>query len=135
MSCFPTAAYLAWWAGMCPGHDESAGKRNSGKTRKGNPWLRATLVEAAHAAARTRRSHLNVQYHRIAARRGRKRAAVAVGHTTLVAIYHMLQRKTGPLARLLRPQEPAGPGVPPGPANRSSGLQGSGGAGCLAAHT
>lgn len=93
MSPFPSAAHLASWSGMCPGNHESAGKHTGGKTRKGNPWLRATLVEAAHAAARTRGTYLNAQFHRIAACRGRKRAAVAVGHTILIAIYHMLEEK------------------------------------------
>jgi transposase len=88
---FPTAAHLASWAGLCPGQHESAGKRHSGKTRKGNRWLRAALVGAAQAASRTRDSYLAAQYRRLAARRGRKRAAVAVGHTILVTAYHLLQ--------------------------------------------
>ena len=91
MNRFPNAAHLASWAGLCPGNNESAGKRKSGKTRKGNPWLRETLVEAARAAARTKGTYLNAQYHRIAARRGTKRAAVAVAHTILVSAYHMLK--------------------------------------------
>ena len=73
------ARHLASWAGMCPGNHESAGKRRSGKTRKGSPWLRALLVQAAHAAARTKGTYLAAQYRRLAARRGKKRAAVAVG--------------------------------------------------------
>jgi len=90
MSRFPTAAHLASWAGMCPGNDESAGKRRSGKTRKGSPWLRSTLIEAARAAGRTKGTYLAAQYHRLAARRGTKRAAVAVGHTILVIVYRLL---------------------------------------------
>ncbi|MBX6353496.1 MAG: IS110 family transposase [Thermoflavifilum sp.] len=90
MSRFPTAKHLASWAGMCPGNDESAGKRRSGKTRKGDRWLREALVEAARSAARTRNTYLSAKYHRIAARRGSKKAAVAVGHYMLVVIYHML---------------------------------------------
>ena len=90
MTRFPSDAHLASWARMCPGTDESAGKRKSGATGAGNPWLRAALVEAAHAAARTKSTYLGAQYRRIAARRGAKRAAVAVGHSILVALYHML---------------------------------------------
>jgi transposase len=94
MSRFPTAAHLASWARLCPGNNESAGKRRTGKTGKGNVWLRAALVEAARAAARSKGTYLGAQYHRIAARRGAKRAAVAVAHTILVAIYHMIKRGT-----------------------------------------
>jgi transposase len=94
MTRFPSAAHLASWAGMCPGNDESAGKRRSGKTRKGNPWLRALLVQAAHAAARHKDTYLAALYGRLAARRGKKKAAVAVGHTILVIVYHMLRRGT-----------------------------------------
>jgi transposase len=94
MTRFPSAAHLASWAGMCPGNDESAGKRRSGKTRKGNPWLRALLVQAAHAAARRQNTYLAALYGRLAARRGKKKAAVAVGHTILVIVYHMLRRGT-----------------------------------------
>jgi transposase len=90
MSRFPTPAHLASWAGMCPGNDESAGKRRSGKTRKGSPWLRATLIEAARAAGRSKGTYLAAQYHRLAARRGTKRAAVAVGHTILLIVYRLL---------------------------------------------
>jgi transposase len=94
MGRFPSARHLASWAGMCPGNQESAGKRQSGKTRKGSPWLRALLVQAAHAAARTKGSYLAAQYRRLAARRGKSRAAVAVGHTILVIAFHLLQRGT-----------------------------------------
>ncbi len=94
MARFPTAAHLASWAGMCPGNDESGGKRRGGKTRKGSPWLRALLVQAAHAAARTRGTYLAAQYRRLTARRGKAKAAVAVGHTILVIIYHLLRRGT-----------------------------------------
>jgi len=93
MSIFPTAGHLASWAGLCPGHNESAGKRKSGRTRKGNPWLRGALVEAAQTAGRTK-TYLGQQYHRIAARRGKRRAAIAVAHTILVAVYHILARGT-----------------------------------------
>jgi transposase len=94
MGRFPTARHLASWAGMCPGNHESAGKRHGGKTRKGSPWLRTLLVQAAHAAARTKGTYLAAQYRRLAARRGKSRAAVAVGHTILVIAFHLLQRGT-----------------------------------------
>lgn len=91
---FPTAGHLASWAGMCPGNHESAGKRLSGKTRKGNRALRAALVEAAHAAGHTKQTYLGAQFRRLAARRGKKRAAVAVGHSILVIAYHILTEGT-----------------------------------------
>jgi len=91
MSRFPSADHLASWAGMCPGNDESAGKRRSGKTRKGNPWLRSALIEAAHAAARSKGTYLAAQYRRLAARRGAKKGAVAVGHSILISAYHLLR--------------------------------------------
>jgi transposase len=91
VSRFPTAGHLASWAGMCPGNNESGGKRRSGTTTKGNPWLRAALVEAAKAAGRTKETYLSAQYRRLATRRGKKRAAVAVGHTILVIAYHLLK--------------------------------------------
>jgi transposase len=90
MSRFPSARHLASWAGMCPGNYESGGKRLSGKTRKGSPWLRKLLVEAAHAAAHTKKTYVSAQYRRIASRRGAKIAMIAVGHSLLVMIYHML---------------------------------------------
>ena len=93
MSRFATSGHLASWAGMCPGNDESAGKRRSGKTCKGSKWLRSALTEAAHAAARTKGSYLSAHYTRIRGRRGSKKAAVAVGHSILVICYHLLKRK------------------------------------------
>ncbi len=93
MSRFASASHLASWAGMCPGNHESAGKRLSGRTRKGSPWLRKLLVEAAHAAAHTKNTYLSAQYHRLAARRGKKKAMVALGHTILVIIYHVLHQQ------------------------------------------
>jgi len=99
MSRFPTAGHLASWAGICPGNNESAGKRRSGKTRKGSPWLRAALVEAGHAAGRAKGTDLAALYHRVAARRGRKRAAVAVGHAILRLAYQLLATGTPYRAR------------------------------------
>lgn len=90
MQRFPTAAHLASWAGMAPGNNESAGKRRSGKTRKGSPWLRELLVEAAHAAGHTKDTYLGAQYRRLVGRKGRKRAAIAVGHSILIIAYHLL---------------------------------------------
>jgi transposase len=94
MTRFPTAGHLASWAGMCPGNNESAGKRRSGKTRKGSPWLRAALTEAAQAAGRKRDSYLAAQYRRLMTRRGKKKAVVAVGHTILEIVHHLLARGT-----------------------------------------
>jgi transposase len=94
MTRFPTAANLASWAKRCPSNRERAGKRFSGRTGNGNAWLRQTLTEAAWGASHTKRSYLRAQYHRIAARRGGKRAAIATAHSTLVIIYHLLKRGT-----------------------------------------
>jgi transposase len=87
---FPTAAHLASWAGLCPGNRQSAGKQLSGRTRKGNTWLHATLVETALAAIRTK-TYLTACYRRIAARRGHHRAVVAIAHAILVIVYHLLR--------------------------------------------
>lgn len=91
MSVFPTPKHLASWAKVCPGNDQSAGKRRSGKTGKGNKWLRATLTEAANAAARTKNTYLSAQYQRLRGRRGHSKAITAVGHSILTAAWHMLQ--------------------------------------------
>jgi transposase len=90
MSVFPTAKHLASWAGQCPGNDRSAGKRRSGRTRKGSRWLGIGLTEAALAATRTKNTYLAAQYQRLRPRRGHKRALGAVKHSMLVAIWHML---------------------------------------------
>ena len=79
---------------MCPGNNESAGKRKSGKTRKGSVWLRRALTEAAHGAARTKDKYYQTLYRRIATKRGKKRAAIAVGHSLLVTGYYMITRQT-----------------------------------------
>jgi transposase len=94
MSRFPTADHLSKWAGMAPGNDESAGKRRSGRTSTGNKWLRSALVQAAWAASRKKDCYLAAQYKRLAKRRGRKRALVAVGHTILVIAWHVLDGRT-----------------------------------------
>ena len=91
MRRFPTAAHAASWTGICPGNNESAGKRKSGRPRKGNRWLRATLVECARGAVRARHGYLAAQYHRIARRRGDKTAITAVGHSILVIAWHLLR--------------------------------------------
>jgi transposase len=86
---FPSAGHLASWAGLCPGQDESAGKRRSGKTRKGNRWIRTALVQAAQAATRTK-TYLAAQFRRLCTRLGRKKAVVAVAHSILTIVYHLL---------------------------------------------
>lgn len=91
MSRFPTDAHLASWAGMCPGDHESAKKRKSGKTRKGNKLLRTTLITCAHSAVNNKNSFFHAQYKRVSARRGSKRAYVAVAHSMLIAVYHILK--------------------------------------------
>jgi transposase len=93
MAQFPSQKHISSWAGVCPGNDESAGKRRSGKTPKANRWLRRSLGEASWAVSHTKDTYLGAQFHRIAARRGRKRAAVAVSHTILVVIYNMLRNR------------------------------------------
>jgi transposase len=92
MSRFPSSGNLASWAAICPGNNESAGKRFSGKTRKGSKWLRTALVESAEAAARTKGTYLAAQYARIKGRHGHNKAIVAVAHSILVIAYHILQR-------------------------------------------
>ncbi len=93
MSRFPSAAHLSSWARICPGNNESAGKRLSGRTGHANSWLRTALVEAAWSASRTKDTYLSAQYHRIAPRRGKKKAIIAVGHTILVAMYFIIRDK------------------------------------------
>ena len=93
MSRFPTSSHLAKWARLCPGNHESAGKRLSGQTGRSNPWLRTSLVQAANAAVRCRNSYLRVVYRRLAGRRGRKKALIAVAHRILIALYHMFSKR------------------------------------------
>jgi len=93
MSRFPSDAHLASWSGMCPGNNESAGKRKTGKTTKGSSYLRAALVQAAWAASHTKQTYLSAQYHRLVRRLGKKKALVAVGHSILVIVYHVLHNQ------------------------------------------
>jgi len=94
MHRFPSAAHLISWTGICPRNDESAGKRRSNRLRKGAPWLKTMLVQCAWAAVRTKDSYLQAQFYRIKARRGPKKAIVAVAASILTAIYHMLKDGT-----------------------------------------
>ena len=91
MSRFPTDAHISSWAGLCPGNNESAGKRKSGKTRKGNALLRTTLITCAHSAVKNKKSYFYAQFMRISAHRGKKRAYVAIAHSMLIAIYHIIK--------------------------------------------
>ena len=93
MSRFPSAAHLAAWAGVAPGNNESAGKRRSGQTTKGNHALGVALNHAANAASHTKDTYLAAQYHRLATRRGKKKAIVALEHSILIMAYHIIQRK------------------------------------------
>jgi transposase len=91
MGRFPSARHLCSWAAVCPGNHESGGKRRSGRTRKGNRWLRAALLQAAWAAVRVKGAYFGAQFRRIARRRGEKKAAVAVAHSLLTVVYHVLK--------------------------------------------
>jgi transposase len=93
MGQFPTSGHLASWAGMCPGNNESAGKRKSGKTMKGDRYLKAALVQAAWAASHTKNTYLSAQYRRLVGRIGKKRALIAVGHSILVTTYYVLSTR------------------------------------------
>lgn len=91
MSRFPSAAHLASWAGLCPGNNESAGKRKSGKTNKGNKTLKSILIQCAKSAKKNKNSFFHAQYQRLVVRRGANRATVAIAHSMIIAIYHMLK--------------------------------------------
>ncbi len=91
MERFPTDAHISSWAGLCPGDNESAKKRRTGKTRKGNHLLRTTLIVCAHSAVKVKNSYFRAQFQRISAHRGSKKAYVAVAHSMLIAIYHILK--------------------------------------------
>ncbi len=92
MGRFGTAARLAAWRGVAPGNDESAGQQRSGKTRKGHRALRTGLTPLAHAAALTKGTYVSALYHRLAARRGKKRAIMAVAHSSVVSAFHLRSR-------------------------------------------
>jgi transposase len=92
MMQFPTAQHLASWAGICPGNNESAGRQYGGKTRKGSRWLRRDLCQAAWAASHTKKTYLAAQFRRVAAKRGKQRAIVAVAHSIVVAAFYILKR-------------------------------------------
>jgi transposase len=94
MDQFPSEGHLASWAGLCSGMNESAGKKRSSKTRKGSRWLRQTMVQSAWAASHTKKTYLAAQYRRLAPRRGRKRALIALAHTMLGIAYHVLKHGT-----------------------------------------
>ena len=91
MSRFPSAGHLCSWGAMCPGHNERAGKRRSGKTRKGNRYLRRTLIQAALGATRKKGSALQARYHRVKRHRGRKKAVGGVGHQILEIAYYVMR--------------------------------------------
>lgn len=93
MARFPSANHLCSWAGICPGNNESAGKRKSGRTTKGNATLKSTIVQCAVVAAKDKNSYFHAQYQRLVVRRGKNRAIVAVAHSMLIAIYHVLSGK------------------------------------------
>ena len=94
MSAFPTDEKLASWSAMCPGHHESAGKQKSGRTRRGNNFLKAALIQAAWASSRVKNSYLQSKYRQMTMRKGTKRAAIAIGHKILIVIYHLISKKT-----------------------------------------
>jgi transposase len=93
MTRFPSDKHLSSWAGMCPGNNESAGKRKSGKTTKGSIYLRAALTQAGWAASHTNNTYLAAQYRKLARRIGKKKALVAVGHSILIIVYHILKNQ------------------------------------------
>jgi transposase len=93
MNQFPSHAHLSSWAGVSPGNHESAGKRYSGRTTPGNKWLKTGLTESAWGASRTKGTYLQARYRRLASRRGKKRATLALGHTILIMAYHIVKEQ------------------------------------------
>ena len=94
MTRFPTHAHFVSWAKVCPGNNQSGGRRGSGSSGKGNRWLKSTLVDCAWCATRTKQSYFRALYYRLAPRRGKKRAQLAVAHSLLVTIYYLLRDGT-----------------------------------------
>jgi len=93
MSQFPSHAHLSSWAGVSPGNRESAGKRHSGRSTPGNKWLKSSLTESAWGASRVKGTYLQARYHRLASRRGKKRATLALAHTLLIMAYHIIKEQ------------------------------------------
>jgi transposase len=93
MNQFFSHAHLSSWAGVSPGNRESAGKRQSGRTTFGNKWLKSSLTESAWGASRAKRTYLQARYHRLASRRGKKRATLALAHTLLIMAYHIVKEQ------------------------------------------
>lgn len=93
MNQFPSHAHLCSWAGVSPGNNQSGGKSYSGRVTPGNKWLKRALVESAWGASRTKGTYLKARYHRLASRRGRKRALLAIGHTLLIMAYHIVKEQ------------------------------------------
>ena len=91
MTRFPTAGHISSWAGVCPGNNESAGKRRNGKTRNGNKTLKSTLVQCAQSAVKRKNTFYRAQYERLAMKRGKKRAILAVAHSMLISIYYIIK--------------------------------------------
>jgi transposase len=108
MGRFPTAGHLLAWAGLCPGQNESAGKRKSSRLRKGAPWLKTVLVQCAWAATRKKDSYYRAQFNRLRGKHGQKKAICAVAASMLTAIYHMLKDGTHHLS-----SSPSAGGRPP----------------------
>lgn len=93
MSRFPSDAHLSSWAGVSPGNNESAGKRYSGRSTPGNKWLKGSLTESAWSASKTKGTYLKARYQRLASRRGKKKACLAIGHTILIMAYHIIKEQ------------------------------------------
>jgi hypothetical protein len=120
MGRFPNADSLVSWAGMCPRSDESAGKRRSTRIRKGAPWLKTTLIQAAWAASRSKDTYLHALFHRLKARRGAMKAIVAVAASMLRSAYYMLTRRTIPTKTSVQPTSIAAPECAPSAACSSA---------------